>query len=839
MTNSNEKKYSIVFDGQYIDNKDIKEIQHEFKEKFGEKTADIVFSEPSVTLKKNLSKEEAIKVYQLLKKIGMLPKITNSQASTDISKKMAPTQHNVVASTPERKVNPDLSTPISNSKPITSIKKDRKRLDNTSNKHDSSKPKKLSTYTISEIDAAFSDGLELPTRSKLYLANLIPVSIVMILLPILYIALTVLCFYGVYWVSVNGYTWILDSNGRNDLSLRALITIPSVIALFALGVFLARPIISNPNNDPQPVRLDPNREKTLFHLVKSITTAIGAPMPSEIRVDTQVNASAMLTNGVFSKNLTLTIGLPLLYGMNVQTLTAILAHEFGHFTQGVGMRLTYTIVTINRWLYRKSFERDPWDDYVEEYLEDENSFIALSALLAKFGSWICRIIFKLLAYFAQMLCASLTRQMEFDADRYEIALLGSTQYRKTAIQLRVLSQGSFFARNELEQALANGKYADNLPKLIADKAASFTKQDINRIAAGIDDVNRNIFDSHPADNARIKRAFESNLEPKFNHTGSAQNLIKELERLSKLSTLQWYRFMGIDVSPDDLTSLGSIQDTIGSQKRLNASKLNYLKEFCLTTQPMQLLLTKELKHHETEELKLKLDQLVNDNSYQYELAQLIQQKADNEQELTTYKEVSFWLTKGYSVNQSDYNIEEFSTISINKKIEVLEEKNVVLKNELNKIAKYFGERVSLALEILSRQLPEFQEEIYSLKRSYFKLAKCYLKLEELSKSSFLLKLYTYEYEQVTENDYPDPSFIKERKRNTMLQDQVSEKISSILSPSNNNQSFEMILEKRNQNHPDEETTLQDGYQVYQLAQQFTDEIEGRMVELVQLIEKRP
>ncbi len=61
-----------------------------------------------------------------------------------------------------------------------------------------------------------------------------------------------------------------------------------------------------------------------------------------------VNASAGLRRGLlslFSHDLVLTIGLPLVQGLSLREFTAVLAHEFGHFRQGGGMERQPTEVT--------------------------------------------------------------------------------------------------------------------------------------------------------------------------------------------------------------------------------------------------------------------------------------------------------------------------------------------------------------------------------------------------------------------------------------------------------------------------------------------------------------
>ena len=58
-------------------------------------------------------------------------------------------------------------------------------------------------------------------------------------------------------------------------------------------------------------------------------------MPKRIDLDCQLNAAASLRRGalsLFGNDLVLTIGLPLVAGLNVQQFAGVIGHEFGHFT---------------------------------------------------------------------------------------------------------------------------------------------------------------------------------------------------------------------------------------------------------------------------------------------------------------------------------------------------------------------------------------------------------------------------------------------------------------------------------------------------------------------------
>lgn len=58
------------------------------------------------------------------------------------------------------------------------------------------------------------------------------------------------------------------------------------------------------------------------------------------------------------------IGMPLVAGLDMRQFAGVLAHEFGHFSQGVGMRLTYIIRSISHWFTRVVYERDSWDEWL-------------------------------------------------------------------------------------------------------------------------------------------------------------------------------------------------------------------------------------------------------------------------------------------------------------------------------------------------------------------------------------------------------------------------------------------------------------------------------------------
>src|SRR4030095_4274354 len=88
----------------------------------------------------------------------------------------------------------------------------------------------------------------------------------------------------------------------------------------------------------------------------------------------------------------LTIGLPLVTGLDMRQFCGVLAHEFGHFAQGAGMRLTYIIRYINFWFARVVYERDEWDVRLDQAAKESDFRIGIVLQTARGCVWLTRRI---------------------------------------------------------------------------------------------------------------------------------------------------------------------------------------------------------------------------------------------------------------------------------------------------------------------------------------------------------------------------------------------------------------------------------------------------------------
>ena len=116
--------------------------------------------------------------------------------------------------------------------------------------------------------------------------------------------------------------------------------------------FMVKPVLARPASRRQLMLVQPNDQPELFAFIREVCSQVRAPVPGRVQLDCQVNASASLGAGPLNlrqRDLVLTIGIPLVAGLSVRQLGGVLAHEFGHFAQGGGMRLTTLIRGVNAW----------------------------------------------------------------------------------------------------------------------------------------------------------------------------------------------------------------------------------------------------------------------------------------------------------------------------------------------------------------------------------------------------------------------------------------------------------------------------------------------------------
>jgi len=415
-----------------------------------------------------------------------------------------------------------------------------------------------------EILNAFHSGISPARFSFFYQAGLLLVAAVMVVLPLIYLAMVAGAGWAVYYYAIHCEFLVTSMEGGPRLYVLKMIAYFMPMFVGGLMVFfMVKPLFARRPKRAQPLALNPGVESTLFAFIAKICEEVGAPMPTRIDLTCDLNASAGFRRGamsMFGNDLVLSIGLPLIAGLNMQQFAGVIAHEFGHFTQGFGMRLSYVIRSVNGWFARVVYERDAWDVWLDAWATETQDWRSMIvAALAQLAVWISRSLLKLLMYFGHGVGCFLMRHMEYDADHYEIKVAGSTVFEETTKRLRVLNEASNHSYQAMRAAWKIKRMLpDNFPAFLTLQESKIPLERRTLIEDSVGLSRTGIFDTHPSDGDRIRQARRAGEPGVFHLTYPATILFANFEVVSKQITFLHYTDdMGLDCNQAALQPVNS------------------------------------------------------------------------------------------------------------------------------------------------------------------------------------------------------------------------------------------------------------------------------------------
>jgi Zn-dependent protease with chaperone function len=197
----------------------------------------------------------------------------------------------------------------------------------------------------------------------------------------------------------------------------------------ALCLFLAKGLFRWQKSDRSLWQEITEKEHAaLFTFIRRLCRDTGAPLPRRIFLTPEVNAAVSYNSNSFlslilpaHKNLV--IGLGLVNRLNLSEFKAVLAHEFGHFSQN-SMKLGTYVDRCNRIIVAVVFGRD-WLDEVVTLLGRIDFRLAVLGWAFAGLLWGLRKLLQGLFRVINFANSALCRQMEFNADLVAVKVTGS------------------------------------------------------------------------------------------------------------------------------------------------------------------------------------------------------------------------------------------------------------------------------------------------------------------------------------------------------------------------------------------------------------------------------
>lgn len=391
--------------------------------------------------------------------------------------------------------------------------------------------------------SAIPARLALPRPSRGYQIALGVVAVVMMLLPLVYLALIAGIAWAVQWHLRNNFDMVTATGvrGRGVMLLILVFLAPAIIG-GAVVIVMLKPLLARPRRHERLQPVPPTEEPVLFAAVERLCRALGSPIPHQIHFANDANASASFQSlgDLLRNRLTLVIGLPLVAGLPARNLLGVLAHEFGHFNQYWAMRLGWIIHAINHWFTRVAQERDAWDEWLERSSRETNIRLGWVLYPARGGIWLTRQILRGLRWIGVLVSRRLSRQMEYDADACEAALIGSEEFARSMRQITELAAATSLAEQELNHLARERRLVDNIPRLIVAQAKHLPDSLREHLDEAGQQRSMSWDDTHPPNRLRIEQALLLDQPCRYAPDGPATDLFVDFDRRCQAMAREMY-----------------------------------------------------------------------------------------------------------------------------------------------------------------------------------------------------------------------------------------------------------------------------------------------------------
>lgn len=249
------------------------------------------------------------------------------------------------------------------------------------------------------------------------LATLLLFFIVYLLLILAAFALAAFCVYG-------GVMVIMALTSTIGILIGAGVIVTGLMVFF----FMVKFIFAVSRVDKSGIiEISEPEQPRLFAFTRQLASDIGTPFPKRIYLSADVNACVFYDSSFWSMFLpvkkNLQIGLGLVNAINLSELKAVIAHEFGHFSQR-SMKLGSFVYNVNKVIHNMLFENSGYSSTLNAFANASGVFTFFAHITAGIVNGIQSIL-KDMYEMVNKGYMSLSREMEFHADAVAASVSGS------------------------------------------------------------------------------------------------------------------------------------------------------------------------------------------------------------------------------------------------------------------------------------------------------------------------------------------------------------------------------------------------------------------------------
>jgi Zn-dependent protease with chaperone function len=278
--------------------------------------------------------------------------------------------------------------------------------------------------------------------------------LVYLLLVIAAIGLAIACCYVGFMVIVNFSNFFAIILGVGVIAVGISVIIFLVKFIFAV----AR------DENSRRIEITEEEQPRLFEFIRRLTEETHTPFPKKIYLSPDVNACVFYNSSFWSMFLpirkNLEIGLGLVNCINLSEFKAVMAHEFGHFSQR-SMKLGSFTYNVNRVIHNILYENTGYTAFLQSWGSIHRFlgyFASITAKIAGAIQWILRGMYK----FINRNYLGLAREMEFHADSVSASVSGGNNLVSALNRVEVGESCYRTALGEANDRLKDNKIARNI-----------------------------------------------------------------------------------------------------------------------------------------------------------------------------------------------------------------------------------------------------------------------------------------------------------------------------------------------------------------------------------------
>jgi len=381
------------------------------------------------------------------------------------------------------------------------------------------------------------------TRASFAIGAFIVSYLVILLLAF---ALTVLCIVG----------------GIALIALKPMfITIALGIGLASVGVliviFLLKFIFKSHKTDRSHLlEINESQEPEIFKMIKDIVVEVGTHFPKKVYLTAEVNASVFYDSSFWSMFLpvkkNLIIGLGLVNTVTKEELKAILAHEFGHFSQRT-MKVGSYVYNVNQVIFNMLYDNESYENLIQSWANVSGYFSIFIAIAVKINEGIQWFLKKLYEVVNKSYMG-LSREMEFHADEIAASVTGHEPLKRSLLRMALAETSynnviNFYSNNISENIKSENLYKDQsyvvnflsqvnnltltntLPNISLEEQSKYDKSKL---------IIKDQWASHPSIHDRVKRLEKTGFYASNNDDKLSNELFNDIAKIQKHLTQKMF-----------------------------------------------------------------------------------------------------------------------------------------------------------------------------------------------------------------------------------------------------------------------------------------------------------